>query len=71
MRRPRVRPGVLIYALTLLLLGVSMASAEMLRTGDAFPEWQLRDHTGTTVSSRDLAGKKYLLWYYVKALTPG
>ena len=71
MRNPRVQPAVLIYALGLLLLGVSVASAEMLQPGDAFPEWELRDHTGTTVSSRDLAGKKYLLWYYVKALTPG
>ena len=71
MRKIRRLPRVFIHALGFLLIGVSMASAEMLHTGDAFPEWHLRDHSGTTVSSRDLAGKKYLLWYYVKALTPG
>lgn len=47
------------------------ASAAMLATGDAFPAWSLTDNTGRTVSSRDLAGKTYLLWYFPKAMTSG
>lgn len=31
----------------------------------------MRDHTGAQVSSRDLAGKTYLLWFYPRAMTPG
>jgi len=42
-----------------------------LNPGDAFPQWSMRDHTGATVNSRELAGKSYLLWYYPKALTSG
>ena len=43
----------------------------MLKPRAAFPEWQLVDQTGVTVSSRDFAGKTYLLWFYPKAMTPG
>jgi peroxiredoxin Q/BCP len=47
------------------------AAAAMLTAGDTFPTWSLRDQTGATVSSKDLAGKTYLLWFYPKAMTPG
>ena len=47
------------------------AEAAMLDVGDPMPEWSLSDHTGKTVSSKDLAGKTYLLWFYPKAQTPG
>lgn len=47
------------------------AEATMLKPGDRFPDWSLVDHTGTKVSSKDLAGRSYLLWYYPKAETPG
>lgn len=43
----------------------------MLNPGDRFPDWKLTDHTGATASAADLAGKKYLLWFYPKASTPG
>ena len=43
----------------------------MLADGAAFPEWSLPDQTGKTVSSKDLAGKTYLVWFYPKAQTPG
>lgn len=58
-------------AAALVLLGAGAARAGMLAPGDPFPAWQLRDHTGAMVSSRDLAGRSYLLWYYPKAQTPG
>lgn len=43
----------------------------MVAEGAEFPAWKMQDHTGKTVSSADLAGKTYLLWYYPKAQTPG
>ena len=47
------------------------ARADMLKAGDAFPSWTLPDQTGKAVSSTDLAGKTYLLWFFPKAMTPG
>jgi peroxiredoxin Q/BCP len=43
----------------------------MLADGAAFPEWSLPDQMGKTVTSKDLSGKTYLLWFYPKAQTPG
>jgi thioredoxin-dependent peroxiredoxin len=58
--------------LAVLWLSASSAQAgELLRVGDPFPTWSLADQTGKTVSSHDLAGKTYLLWFYPKAMTPG
>ena len=47
------------------------AHAKMLHAGDPFPSWKMKDHTGRFVSSSDLAGKTYLLWFYPKAMTSG
>lgn len=44
---------------------------KLLKEGDAFPAWSMKDHTGTVVTSQSLAGKSYLLWFYPKAQTPG
>jgi peroxiredoxin Q/BCP len=46
-------------------------AGDMLGTGDAFPAWSLKDHTGAQRSSSELAGKTYLLWFFPKAMTPG
>jgi thioredoxin-dependent peroxiredoxin len=61
----------MILALATVLLCARAAGAAMLQPGDAFPSWQLKDNTGATVSSSDLAGKAYLLWYFPKAMTSG
>jgi peroxiredoxin Q/BCP len=45
--------------------------AKLLKEGDAFPAWSMKDQTGTVVTSQSLAGKSYLLWFYPKAQTPG
>lgn len=58
-------------ALTMLLTAVTATAGEMLKPGDAFPAWEMKDHTGTPVSSASMSGKPYLLWYYPKASTPG
>ncbi|HXQ20050.1 MAG TPA: peroxiredoxin [Candidatus Acidoferrales bacterium] len=55
----------------LALSATTAAAAQLLATGDPFPAWNAVDHTGKTVSSSDLAGKKYLLWFYPKAMTAG
>lgn len=57
-----------------LVLALGLATplhAALLAPGDAFPAWTLTDQTGASVSSRSLAGKTYLLWFYPKAMTPG
>jgi peroxiredoxin Q/BCP len=66
---PRKRRTVSIALVLVALAGT--AHAKMLKVGEPFPSWKLPDHTGATVSSADLAGKTYLLWYYPKAMTPG
>src|SRR5262252_4477323 len=53
------------------LAGTGAAETKLLAVGDAFPAWQLPDQTGKRVSSSDLAGKTYLLWFFPKAMTPG
>jgi peroxiredoxin Q/BCP len=57
-------------AMLWLALG-STASADLVGTGQPFPAWSLKDHTGATVSSADLGGNAYLLWFYPAAMTPG
>ena len=61
----------LVAVLSLSLLLGRPAVAAMLEEGQPMPEWSLSDHTGATVSSKDLAGKTYVLWFYPKAQTPG
>ena len=63
---------VTLLAFAVAVPGASAADAPgLLKIGDAFPAWSLRDHTGAVVTSQSLAGKPYLLWYYPKAQTPG
>ncbi len=57
----------------MVILGLAgpLRAGGLLARGDAFPAWVLTDQNGVTVSSRDLAGKTYLLWFYPKAMTSG
>jgi thioredoxin-dependent peroxiredoxin len=43
----------------------------MLKTGDDAPEFELLDHEGRKVTSTSLRGRRYVLWFYPKADTPG
>ena len=43
----------------------------LLPAGTPAPEFRLSDQNGDVVSSRDLAGERYVLWFYPKAATPG
>ncbi|HXC52408.1 MAG TPA: peroxiredoxin [Candidatus Limnocylindrales bacterium] len=60
-----------LAAVALALLGAGAAHAGMLSPGASMPHFELRDQEGRMVSSNDLAGKRYLLWFYPKAMTPG
>jgi len=62
----------LLGALLVAALSIEVARGlEMLAAGDSFPSWTLKDHTGESVSSSDLKGRTYLLWFYPRASTPG
>ena len=63
--------GVGIGMLVALTCIAAPVRAELLRPGDPFPAWSLRDQTGKVVTARELVGKPYLLWFYPKAMTPG
>lgn len=43
----------------------------MLKVGDKAPAFTLKDDTGTAVSLKDFKGKKVILYFYPKDLTPG
>lgn len=53
------------------LAATTAHAGDMLKEGQPFPAWTLVDQTGASVSSAELAGKKYVLWYFPKARTPG
>lgn len=42
-----------------------------LESGDPTPSFSQPDHTGTIVSSDDLAGVRAVIYFYPKAFTPG
>ena len=43
----------------------------LLAVGSQAPDFVLPAHDGTRVSSKELRGKRVLLWFYPKADTPG
>ena len=66
-----MRTVVLAAAWMAVALTAPARAAGLLKAGDPFPAWSLKDQAGLAVSSADLAGKTYLLWFYPKAMTPG
>jgi peroxiredoxin Q/BCP len=63
--------GALAVASWLATAGSAAANAAMLKAGDDFPAWQLVDQNGAAMASAQLAGKRYLVWFYPKAMTSG
>jgi len=64
----------LLITLSLLSMLVSVGNAgggEMIAVGEQFVDFELEAHDGTTVSSADLEGRPFLLFFYPKASTPG
>lgn len=44
---------------------------QLLQEGDKAPDFEIKDQDGNTISSADYAGKKYIVFFYPKASTPG
>ena len=44
---------------------------KMLKVGDAAPQFSLQNQDDQTISLSDFSGKKVLLYFYPKAMTPG
>lgn len=65
------RVGFAAVVAALLLLHGAEVRAEMLAPGAPMAAFELRDQEGRMVSSTGLAGRRYLLWFYPKAMTPG
>lgn len=63
--------AVLLAAAAAMIAAAPVRAAGLLKVGDPLPSWSLTDQAGVPVSSADLAGKTYLLWFYPKAMTPG
>jgi peroxiredoxin Q/BCP len=64
--------GVLAAVAVAMAGSPALAGPEgTLNPGEPFPAWSMQDHTGAAVKSADLAGKRYLLWFYPRALTSG
>ena len=43
----------------------------MLEVGQKAPDFSLPDQNGNDVSLSDFSGKKVVLWFFPKAITPG
>lgn len=43
----------------------------MLQEGDVVPDFSATDHDGNTISSSDFKGKKWVVFFYPRANTPG
>lgn len=42
-----------------------------LKAGDAAPDFKVKDHEGREVTLASLKGKRFVLWFFPKADTPG
>ena len=42
-----------------------------LKTGDNAPDFELFNYDNTLIKSSSLKGKKYIIWFFPKANTPG
>jgi peroxiredoxin Q/BCP len=54
-----------------IIQALTRGAGEMLKPGDAAPDFDVTDHNGNRVRLSDLRGKKVVLWFYPKADTPG
>lgn len=68
----RQRSAAILAIITLVAVSpLAEGGNEMLAVGEPFVDFELAAHDGSTVTSSDLAGRPYLLFYYPKADTPG
>lgn len=58
-------------SLSALVVVALAASTGSLQVGDPAPDFTATSHTGATVSLKDYAGRKVILWFYPRASTGG
>ena len=64
--------GTITISLFLMMAAVGDAGGgKMIAVGEPFVDFELEAQDGTTVSSADLEGRPFLLFFYPKASTPG
>ncbi len=63
--------GTFFLCLGLLVVPGMAIGDEMLTIGEVFPSFELQAHDDSVVSSSDLEGSVYLVYFYPKADTPG
>jgi peroxiredoxin Q/BCP len=61
----------MLTASLLLVTAATVNGGEMIEPGEHFPAFSLATHDGGTVTSEQLQGTAYLLYFYPKADTPG
>jgi len=72
MINPRYPAHRIVLALALFAAAaIAEGGQEMIPAGEQFIQFELEAHDGTTVSSADLEGRPFLLFFYPKASTPG
>ena len=62
---------ILLGLLTATTAGFAEGDGNMIAAGEPFVPFELEAHDGSTVSSTDLEGRPFLLFFYPKASTPG
>ena len=68
MRWARIILGFLIHRIRSLISG---KKGHVLEEGSRAPDFSLPDETGAMHTLKDYAGKKVLLWFYLRSRTPG
>ena len=43
----------------------------VIQEGDRVPDFELKSNTGETISSADMAGQRYVIYFYPRDFTPG
>ena len=43
----------------------------VIQEGDRVPDFELKSNTGETISSVDMAGQRYVIYFYPRDFTPG
>ena len=68
MRWLKILFGFLVHRIRALKHG---NTGRLLQEGAPAPDFNLQDETGALHRLKDYAGKKVVLWFYLRARTPG
>ena len=68
MRWLRIITGFLVHRVRSLISG---KKGRLLEEGSRAPDFSLPDESGAMHHPKEYAGKKVLLWFYLRSRTPG